>query len=547
MAASGDGHVLGYGYLVPDESKLDENTRRRLRLRPALLTVSDALTSAPLWTAGPLADAPAVPKPPEPANEFPDMAEDFNMKPLQLVPFRAALSVALSGDGSTIALTEYGGWLRVKRQRGIGHWNPDHPVAYCPRQRGWLRVFGPFGKPLAKVELPRPGLFEVHMSRQGDTLWCVPLSWFSRGLAGRPWLPADPAADTIFVYDLRRQAWTAARRFPDAVSDFQVHPETGRALVASWDGKAYLVRADGGVRKTINVGGPARLRWSANGRLAVLGTQSGQVWGVDAHGKVLWQTALPVKKVPPLQEPLRPVFDGVPIYAVGRVGPEHAYVGDIWLIKTKKGGILVDTGGTSALPLTWQKIKAAGIDPKEVRYVLLSHSHGDHAGASYLWRTQGAKIVAPATAAFTVTWTMPTWSDYSIWVPSPIDVPLRLRRASDTQELTLCGQRIKAIFAPGHSFDSVVYTMELNGKRVAFTGDIGFEGGSHILHRCWGEREKALVVIKVLETKVLPSKPHHVLTGHGPRPAGTAFLQDLLKRSKAALRRPPKERQGHRE
>src|SRR5262249_21344053 len=149
--------------------------------------------------------------------------------------------------------------------------------------------------------------------------------------------------------------------------------------------------------------------------------------------------------------------------------------------------IVVDTGGTSALPLTWQRLEAAGVKPSEVRYVLLSHSHGDHAGAAYLWRTRGAKIVAPATAAFTVTWTMPTWSDYSIWVPAPIDVPLALRRAGDTKEVTLSGQRIKAIFAPGHSFDSVLYLLELNGKRIVFTGDIGFEGGSHILHRCWGD------------------------------------------------------------
>jgi glyoxylase-like metal-dependent hydrolase (beta-lactamase superfamily II) len=187
------------------------------------------------------------------------------------------------------------------------------------------------------------------------------------------------------------------------------------------------------------------------------------------------------------------------------------------------------------IPLTRQRIEAAGIDPKEVRYVLLSHSHGDHAGAAYLWRTQGARIVAPATAAFTVTCLMPTWSDYSIWVPAPIDRPLPLKRAGDETEIELCGLRIKAIFVPGHSFDSVIYTMELNGKRIVFTGDISFEGGSHILHRCWGDREKAAAVAKIVRTKVLSLKPDHVLTGHRPRPKGTAFLEDLLKRTESAL------------
>jgi glyoxylase-like metal-dependent hydrolase (beta-lactamase superfamily II) len=297
----------------------------------------------------------------------------------------------------------------------------------------------------------------------------------------------------------------------------------------------YLLGRDGAIRGQVNLHQPARVHWSSDGRFAIVGTPAGEVVSLDARGKERWKTVLPLTDLPPRKEPLRPVFAGVPIYSVGRVGTEHAYVGDIWLIKTGEGGILVDTGGTSALPFTWQRMRAAGIEPKDVRYVLLTHSHGDHAGATYLWRTLGAKVVAPATAAFTVTWLMPTWSDYSIWVPSRIDQPLPLQRAGDETEFTLCGLRIKAIFVPGHSFDSVLYTMELNGKRVLFTGDLGFEGVSNILHRCWGDREKAWVVTKVVRTQVLPLKPDHVLTGHGPRPQGMAFLQDLLQRTSEAL------------
>jgi glyoxylase-like metal-dependent hydrolase (beta-lactamase superfamily II) len=538
MAASRDGHLLAFGYLAPDATSLDEANRQRLRLRPGLLAVNNALTSGTLWTVAPMKEAPAVARPPEPADEFPDLADTLNMKPLTMLPFRVAASVAVNGDGSKVAVTEYGGWLRVKRARGIGSWNPDHPVPFCPRQKGWLRIFGALGEQLVQVEMPREGLFEVQMDRQGDTLWCTPISWFSRGLAGRPWLPADPQADTVFVYDLRRRAWTGTWRFPDAISDLAVRAAGDRALVSCWDGILFLVGSDGVTQAHVNVGSPARLRWSADDRFAVAGTSLGEVVSLDADGQVRWKTALPVQPIPALKEPVRPVIDGIPIYSVGRVGTEHAYVGDIWLIKTKEGGIIVDTGGTSGIPYTWQRMKAAGLDPKEVRYVLLSHSHGDHAGVSYLWRTQGAKVVAPATAGLTVTWLMPTWSDYSIWVPSPIDQPLPLKRAGDETDFKLCGVPIKAIFVPGHSFDSVLYLMELDGKRVLFTGDIGFEGGSHILHRCWGDVDSALRVSKVLRTQVLPLKPDHVFTGHGPRPRGVGFLENLLKRTDEALGKP---------
>jgi glyoxylase-like metal-dependent hydrolase (beta-lactamase superfamily II) len=80
--------------------------------------------------------------------------------------------------------------------------------------------------------------------------------------------------------------------------------------------------------------------------------------------------------------------------------------------------------------------------------------------------------------------------------------------------------------------------MELGGKRVLFTGDLGFEGTSDILHRCWGDWEKAAAVLKVVRKQVLPWKPDHVFTGHGPRRDGTAWLEDLLRRTNDALSRP---------
>jgi glyoxylase-like metal-dependent hydrolase (beta-lactamase superfamily II) len=146
--------------------------------------------------------------------------------------------------------------------------------------------------------------------------------------------------------------------------------------------------------------------------------------------------------------------------------------------------------------------------------------------------------VAPESAALTVNWLMPTWSDYSLWVPSPIDVPLALKHVGDETEFTLAGLPIKAVFVPGHSFDSVIYIMQFGEKRVAFTGDIGFDGESQILHRCWGDRTKAAAVARVIRDQVLSLRPDHVLTGHGRREAGSAFLEDLLRRTEAALEKP---------
>ncbi|HKB04829.1 MAG TPA: MBL fold metallo-hydrolase [Gemmataceae bacterium] len=547
LAASADGKVLAFGYAVHDFRGVESKVTHRFfdAAPPGLVAVrgtSAAASGKDQWVVGPAAGVAPPPKPPEPSADFTALAEDFNLEPLALVPFRIPLSVAVNDGGARVAVAEYGGHSRVGRERILPRWSPRDPIAFCPRQRGRLRVLAAPGRELADVAFPADGWFDVHLDRAGETVWCVPASWFARGLAGCPWLPADEVAHNVFVYDVARKSWKAPWRFPDAVSDFAVLPDRSRALVSCWDGGLYVLDRDGGLVARVRVDGPARIRWSADGTFAVAGTQDGTVIRVSAEGKEVWRTKLPTAEAARPGKGFGPVFKDVPVYSVGRVGPEHAYVGDIWLIKTAAGGILVDTGGVSAQAATRERIRAAGLDPKDVRYVLLSHSHGDHAGAAYLWRAAGAKVVAPASAAFAVTGVMPTWSDYNLWVPCPIDEPLRLKRAGDEAEVTLCGVKVKAIFAPGHSPDSVVYAMELGGRRVIFTGDIGFDDrragmplGSNILHRCWGERDNAARVIRVMESQILPLKPEVAFTGHAAYPDAGAAWGRILEASRAAL------------
>jgi glyoxylase-like metal-dependent hydrolase (beta-lactamase superfamily II) len=124
------------------------------------------------------------------------------------------------------------------------------------------------------------------------------------------------------------------------------------------------------------------------------------------------------------------------------------------------------------------------------------------------------------------------------WPPCRIDQPLPLARVGDEAEFTLSGQRIRAVFVPGHSFDLVTYLMDFGGKRIAFTGDLGFMN-QDILHRCWGDREKAAQVVRTIRDKVLPFQPDYVFTGHGAHKDGTAFLEGLVQRTEEALRKKP--------
>jgi glyoxylase-like metal-dependent hydrolase (beta-lactamase superfamily II) len=75
---------------------------------------------------------------------------------------------------------------------------------------------------------------------------------------------------------------------------------------------------------------------------------------------------------------------------------------------------------------------------------------------------------------------------------------------------------------------------ELGGKRVAFTGDLGFEN-QDILQRCWGDADQARAVVKVIRAKLLPWRPDIVFTGHGVRINGTEFVAELVRETEESL------------
>jgi glyoxylase-like metal-dependent hydrolase (beta-lactamase superfamily II) len=403
-----------------------------------------------------------------------------------------------------------------------------------PSQRGRLRVFDGVGKELFSESLPEEGLFEVGLN--ADEAWCWPGAWFARGMAGAVWLPVDAPARTVYRVELSRVELTSRATtgfvFPDAVADCAPSPTTGRALVSCWDGRVYLLEESGEVVAKLDVGGPARLAWSKDGAFAIAGTAEGRLLRVEQNGKLSWSTSIPAKGVPELKQPPTEVTAGLPIFQGGRFPGEHAYVGDIWIIRNGSRGVIVDSGGTSGFSITQARLRALGIE--EVTHVLHTHTHGDHCGGAYLWRVAGAQMVAAKPAAFTLTWLMPMLTDYGIYPPRPLDMPLPLTRVGDETDFEVSGLKFHALFVPGHSFDLTIYMIELAGKRIAFTGDLGFEN-QDILHRCWGAADHAQAVTKVVREKLLPWRPDVVFTGHGVRTNGTEFIQMLVRHTEESL------------
>ena len=526
MVPSGDGKHVAFGWLSFS------------RPVPGLPTRADALSvwqvkpNQRLWSAAPMTEAP--PAMADPVEDFKGSLKDFRLAPDALVPGHVTAAVSLNRDGSRVAVVEYGIWAWVRNAPAIGKWDPPiHVLNFLPKQRGRLRVFDEGGREVLREWLPADGMFEIGFSSVTNAIWCWPASWFARGMAGAVWLPIDSAARSVYRIGLEDNS-IVAFDFSDAVADFSLSPTNGHALVSCWDGRLYLLDRTGGMSTKLDIGSTARLAWSADGAFAMAGTAEGRLLRLEGSGALAWSNAIPVTDVAPLAKPPSEVVDGLPIFQGGRIPrSEHAYVGDIWIIKAGGNGVLVDAGGLSGFSITQARLRALGIE--RITHVLHTHSHGDHSGGAYLWRAAGAQIVGPKSAALALTWLMPMLTDYGIYPPRPVDLALPVTQVGDETDFEVSGLKFRALFGPGHSFDLTIYNLELGGKRISFTGDLGFEN-QDILHRCWDDADKARLLVPVIRDKLLAWRPDIVFTGHGVRTNGTEFIASLLRHTEESLK-----------
>ena len=67
-------------------------------------------------------------------------------------------------------------------------------------------------------------------------------------------------------------------------------------------------------------------------------------------------------------------------------GRVESDMGGQWLIQAPDGLVLIEGHAGLSFEREWAAIGAAGFDPRQVKYVLATHEHGDHAPGAYLWR-----------------------------------------------------------------------------------------------------------------------------------------------------------------
>jgi metallo-beta-lactamase class B len=157
------------------------------------------------------------------------------------------------------------------------------------------------------------------------------------------------------------------------------------------------------------------------------------------------------------------VFDN--LYFVG--GKLHSS----WALTTKEGIILIDTiYPYNSEELIIGGMKKLGLDPKNIKYVLISHAHGDHiGGAEMLQSRYGVRVVMGG----------PDW-DWVEKYPNRYKTmaPKRDIVATDGMKITLGETTVTIWLTPGHTPGTLSYTFTVldRGKpvNVAYSGGTAF-------------------------------------------------------------------------
>jgi metallo-beta-lactamase class B len=114
-------------------------------------------------------------------------------------------------------------------------------------------------------------------------------------------------------------------------------------------------------------------------------------------------------------------------------------VNSAWAVKTSEGIILIDTlFGYAAQDAIIDGLKKVGLNPADIKYIIVSHAHGDHDGSVKLLQdTYNARIIMG-----------PQDWELSARQANP---PRRDIEATDGQKLTLGDTTVTIYITPGHT------------------------------------------------------------------------------------------------
>lgn len=186
------------------------------------------------------------------------------------------------------------------------------------------------------------------------------------------------------------------------------------------------------------------------------------------------QLSIPLGRPRLIEQPRAPIESAGPRWAIAcdnstnpnKAAPPVRIHGNTYLVGTcgyssvlivgDQGDILIDGGAEQDADLIADSIGELGFRVQDIRFILASHEHYDHAGGiAKLQRMSGATVVASAAAAKVIASGVPATDDPQFGTTKTFPAAQVGRIVGDGQEVRLGNLMAAAMATPGHAAGSL--------------------------------------------------------------------------------------------
>jgi glyoxylase-like metal-dependent hydrolase (beta-lactamase superfamily II) len=188
---------------------------------------------------------------------------------------------------------------------------------------------------------------------------------------------------------------------------------------------------------------------------------------------------------------------------------EHLYLFrdtcNVYLIADGESGLLIDAGSGAVL----DHLHEAGV--RKVEWVLHTHHHRDQCWGTPRVRGQEARVAVPeyerhlfeqAELFWQTRRTFDNYNDRNTFFTAAADIPVDAV-LEDYEEFAWRGHHFLVLPAKGHTFGSSALIAEIDGRRVAFTGDLMARGGKlyqlHAMEYTYGAMEGVTFTLQSIQ------------------------------------------------
>lgn len=131
------------------------------------------------------------------------------------------------------------------------------------------------------------------------------------------------------------------------------------------------------------------------------------------------------------------------------------------LITSSQGHILIDVGGPEAPAQVVAHIRKLGFKVEDIRYILNSHEHYDHAGGiAEMQKLSGATVLASEESAKVLASGQPDKSDPQFPGLAPMTPLAHVRAVHDGESVALGPVKVTAHYTPGHTRGATTWTWQ---------------------------------------------------------------------------------------